>query len=314
MKLFIHYEDHASKELHKTSKITLPKKWLSGHCTALLELFVKTYNGKFAENQLDIALLHLENEKGEALANECVVSEFVAPAADVYVRHGPPPGVKAVTAARVGGTVAAPVSPVAQIGAAAGLKTPDPQSAGGGGGLLQCKRFGCQKKFDPSTNHETACSYHRLPPVFHETAKFWACCPDQKCYSWDSFMQVHGCSVGPHTHLKPDQPSVLGGCDVRSGNDGSHEAQEKLKSIEEYNAERRHQGGGAGEAIAQMYQLRQVMEKAGIPGALFDRAKEAVSGKQNGDPMATSAALVARISQCLEAIADAEGMAEGSAP
>ena len=94
---------------------------------------------------------------------------------------------------------------------------------------------------------------------------------------------------------------------MESGNDGSHEAQEKLKSIEEYNAERRHQAGGlggAGEAIAQMYHLRQILEKAGISGALFDRAKEAISAKQNGDHIATSAALVTQISQCLEAIAD----------
>jgi hypothetical protein len=82
--------------------------------------------------------------------------------------------------------------------------------------------------------------------------------------------------------------------------------QEKLKSIEEYNAERRQQAGGpggAGEAIAKMYQLRQVMDKAGIPGELFDRAKEAVSAKQNGDHVATAEALTARISECLNAMA-----------
>lgn len=120
-------------------------------------------------------------------------------------------------------------------------------------------------------------------------------------------MEVKGCMVGEHTHLKPDQPSVLGGCDVRSGNDGSHDVQEKLKSIEDYNAERRQQAGGAagaGDAIAKMYQLRQVMDKAGISGELFDRAKEAMSAKHGGDHVATAEALAARLSECLDAVAN----------
>ena len=41
-------------------------------------------------------------------------------------------------------------------------------------------------------------SYHKLPPVFHETAKFWACCPDKKCYDWDSFMGVKVSSLALH--------------------------------------------------------------------------------------------------------------------
>lgn len=98
--------------------------------------------------------------------------------------------------------------------------------------------------------------------------------------------------TGPHSDVKPDQPSVLGGADVRvrvllpassrcelrpsplfprawlaaqAGNDGS-QPQEKLKSIDEFNAERRLQAsapGNAGEAIAKMYQLRQVIPCSG---------------------------------------------------
>lgn len=187
----------------------------------------------------------------------------------------------------------------------------------------QCKRFGCQLKYDPNNNPEGSCCYHRLPPVFHETAKFWACCPEKKCYSWDSFMKVKGCMTGRHTDEKPDQPSVLGGCDVRvrgmhvssagerriardsahaishakprlqchaslqAGNDGS-ESQQKLKSIEEYNAERQQQGGGAAGAIARMYQLRQALDKAGVPGELFDSAKDNLMKKLNDDHEAVS--------------------------
>ena len=121
-------------------------------------------------------------------------------------------------------------------------------------------------------------------------------------------MQVQGCCVAEHTNVKPEQPSVLGGCDVRSGNDGSHEAQEKLKSIEEYNAEHRSKagGGGAGEAIAKLYQLRQAMEKAGISGELFDRAKEVISAKQNGDHSGIASEMVSQLCNCLENVANSK--------
>jgi hypothetical protein len=53
-----------------------------------------------------------------------------------------------------------------------------------------------------------------------------------------------------------------------------------------------------------MYQLRQVMDKAGISGELFDRAKEAMSAKHGGDHVATAEALAARLSECLDAVAN----------
>ena len=170
---------------------------------------------------------------------------------------------------------------------------------------MLCKRFGCQKKYDPTANHSEACSYHKLPPVFHETVKFWACCPEKKCYSWDAFMGVKGCELGEHTNAKPDQPSVLGGVDVRSGNDGSDAASaERLKTIEEYNAERKQPGGDAGSAIAKMYALRQAMDKAGIPGPLFDAAKDRASERLGGDHVAVAAEMASRITALLGAMRD----------
>mmetsp|Transcript_38989 Transcript_38989/g.87197 ORF Transcript_38989/g.87197 Transcript_38989/m.87197 type:complete len:120 (+) Transcript_38989:798-1157(+) len=117
-------------------------------------------------------------------------------------------------------------------------------------------------------------------------------------------MQVTGCSSGPHSNTKPEQPDVLGGCDVRSGNDGSTEAQERLKTVAEFNEERRlMQGGGAGDAISKMYQLRQAMDKSGVSGEVFDRAKEAVSAKLAGDHVAVNAELARRLEALLKAIA-----------
>jgi hypothetical protein len=239
MKVFIHYEDNKNEELHKTSKITLPVKWIDGPMQAVLDLFVKTYNGKFPSNPL--SEVHLEDDHGEAFANECIVSDYIESSSDIYVKHGPAPSLANVTAMKVKGSGAKSPDAVPSNKAAE-----DKAVAASTDGLILCRRFGCQKKFDVKLNHSSACCYHRLPPVFHETVKFWACCPDKKAYSWDAFMEIQGCMSGEHTNEKPDQPSVLGGCDVRSGNDGSESAQqEKLKSIEEYNNERRQQQQGS---------------------------------------------------------------------
>ena len=53
-----------------------------------------------------------------------------------------------------------------------------------------------------------------------------------------------------------------------------------------------------------MYQLRQVMDKAGISGELVDRAKEAMSAKHGGDHVATAEALAARLAEWLDAVAN----------
>jgi hypothetical protein len=292
MKLFIHYEDTPESSRHKTSKISLPEKWLAGPLTPVIDLFVTSYNIKFPDSPLELDQLHLETGKGDALSNDCIVSQFLADSADVYIKHGPAPTLAATTAPRIGVRSVAPAT-----------EKPAP-SAPVDGSQIACRRFGCQKKYDPAHNHETACSFHRLPPVFHETVKFWSCCPEKKCYSWDSFLEVKGCQLGAHTNDKPSG-GVLGGCDVRSGNDGS-EVQTRLKSIDEYNAERKQHsspgGAAAGESISKMYALRQALDKAGVPGGLFDMAKEKISARLGGDHVAIQAEISARIAACLSAM------------
>jgi len=295
MKVFLHYEDNEDKDLHKTSKITLPKTWLTGECRAVLKLFVDSYNKKFEANPLDFDAVHLAFDHGGTVANECVVNEFIRPGSDVYIKHGPAPSVESMTASPVATAASPPTPPPTAAPASSAAAAPEP------GKLVMCKRFGCQTKYDIANNPEGSCRYHRLPPVFHETVKFWACCPDKKRYSWDSFMQVQGCMTGRHTDVKPDQPSVLGGSDVRAGNDGS-QSREKLKSIDEFNAERRMQAsapGNAGEAIAKMYQLRQALEKGGVDGGIFDAAKEATMKRHGGNHVAVLQEINDRISETL---------------
>ena len=46
-----------------------------------------------------------------------------------------------------------------------------------GDGMLSCRNAGCQAKFRESENTDTSCTHHSGPPVFHETYKWWSCCP-----------------------------------------------------------------------------------------------------------------------------------------
>lgn len=72
----------------------------------------------------------------------------------------------------------------------------------------KCQRKGCQKTFNLSENivlnGETAelaaypCCYHSGQAIFHDAIKFWSCCPDKKCYDFESFLEVPGCSHGLH--------------------------------------------------------------------------------------------------------------------
>lgn len=82
---------------------------------------------------------------------------------------------------------------------------------------VRCKNYGCNKFFDPTKPECTTCVRHKSPPVFHETAKYWACCQDKKAYDWEEFMKIPGCDRGHCSTVKPDK-SFLGGTDLRAEN------------------------------------------------------------------------------------------------
>jgi hypothetical protein len=62
----------------------------------------------------------------------------------------------------------------------------------------RCQRKGCQKQFHIADNTPTSCIFHNGQPIFHDAVKYWSCCPDKKCYDFDEFMAVKGCSVANH--------------------------------------------------------------------------------------------------------------------
>jgi hypothetical protein len=176
MKVFLNYEDNENKDYHKSLKITLPKSWKKGPASNLLDQFVESYNAKFQDtNPLQASELHLgmreQQEKAYGsmevaetkmvpMCNDDVVIDTIPDRSDVYICHGP-------------GRTKAEVEAKAK---AAEMENEKIRM-----NTVACTRFGCQKRF-PKGGPYPDCTHHKLPPVFHETAKFWSCCPDKKAY------------------------------------------------------------------------------------------------------------------------------------
>lgn len=153
------------REAYK-AKITIPDGWLAGPCEKLLAFFVQTYNKKFSGKELVEAEMRLRVGDVE-LPVAGTVSQFVQEHNDIYVEHR----VKVVT------TTAAPE------------------------GSVVCGNFGCGQRYMPDDNHDTACHYHAKGPVFHDTHKYWGCCPDQKALDWEDFEAIPKCMVGHHAQV-----------------------------------------------------------------------------------------------------------------
>lgn len=156
------------REAYK-AKITLPDGWMSGPCEKLRSFFTSTYNKKFADKALveDDLTLHVGPV---ALPMDGIVSNFVSEYNDILVRHKPP---------------------VSEVAAA-------PE------GSLVCGNFGCGKRFLPDENNDGACEHHAKGPVFHDTFKYWGCCPDQRALDWEEFEKIPKCSKG--AHVVSDRP------------------------------------------------------------------------------------------------------------
>merc|ERR1712187_310273 len=122
--------------------------------------------------------------------------------------------------------------------------------------LIQCTHFGCNKRFKKGGPYPE-CSYHKAPPVFHETAKFWSCCPDKKAYDWDEFQAIPGCQSGVCSEKEnKNEEAFLGGCDVREATNG-----EELKTVEGFNKSK--------ESIKA---LRHVLSGIGVEKEVFNQA------------------------------------------
>mmetsp|Transcript_21762 Transcript_21762/g.45928 ORF Transcript_21762/g.45928 Transcript_21762/m.45928 type:complete len:304 (+) Transcript_21762:60-971(+) len=268
MKVFLNYEDNENKDFHKALKITLPKSWKTGPVSKLLDQFVESYNAKFKEtNPLQASELHLgireQQEKSygsmgtaetemNPLCNDAVVIETIPDRSDVYICHGP-----GRTKAEVEAEAKAEEEELKELRK----------------NTVTCTHFGCQNRF-PKGGPYPICTYHKLPPVFHETAKYWACCPNKKAYDWDDFQKIPGCMTGRCSEVKDDGKLFLGGSDLRE-----QAKVEKLKSIDDFN---KAQSAGGAEAAPVLERLRNVMFEMGIDKELFDQVVDGMKKDCSG--------------------------------
>jgi len=239
MKVTISYEDNDKKNLHKTLKITLPKSWVNGPTSKLLNQFVESYNASPLghENTLlkEEMYLSLSNNGGPPLPSDGIVIKVISDRENIYILHG-----KSQTSAEI-----IAVERKAKEDKQLLMKS-----------LVQCTHFGCNKRFKKGGPYPE-CSYHKAPPVFHETAKFWSCCPDKKAYDWDEFQAISGCQSGVCSEKEnKNEKTFLGGCDVREAANGG----EELKTVEGFNK--------AKEAIKK---LRVVLNDIGVETEFFDQ-------------------------------------------
>lgn len=90
-------------------------------------------------------------------------------------------------------------NPEASTAAAAAVKTMSTRkSTRRDDGTAKCQNKGCQQVFTVADNNATSCTHHKGQPVFHDAVKLWSCCPHKKCYDFDEFMAVAGCTQGYH--------------------------------------------------------------------------------------------------------------------
>lgn len=267
MKVFLHYEESQDTNLHKTLKITLPKSWKNGPTSKLLNQFVESYNAseQGSKSPLDASTLHLSTRRIDSskeetittpLPSDAITIDVIEDREDVYISHGPSETLEDIELKK---------------------KQEKERKQAELANTVACVHFGCKNRF-PRGGPYPDCSYHSGPPVFHETAKFWSCCPNKKAYDWEEFQKIEGCQKGICTEVRDDsatgQKQFLGGCDLR---EAAGETQ-KLKSIDDFNSA---QANGS-DAAPVLDRLKSVFKEIGIENELFDQVVDGIKKKVGG--------------------------------
>lgn len=201
-------------------------------------------------DQLHLALRETDGDKSSlvSLPSDAVVIEKIPDRADVYIMHGAAKSVADIQQEEA----------EAKAAHAQQLKN-----------TVACTHFGCQNRF-PRGGPYPECRYHKSPPVFHETAKFWSCCPQKKAYDWETFQEIPGCVTGTCTEVKDDTQKVfLGGQDLREQAGESV----KLKSIDDFN---KAQAAGGSDAAPVLERLQKVLAELGVEKELFEQVVEGI--------------------------------------
>lgn len=267
MKITLRYEEHEDKAYHMTLRLTLPKKYISGPTKDVVKLFVDHYNKKNSEhNPLEVESLHLKLVGGNHLDREARVDDFVAPGDECYilggeVLAGPAPPAKRAAVSTASSTTTSSTATVPSVTAAPAAKKAEK-------GKVRCKQFGCQRKFYDPDGPPQECVHHKSPPIFHETAKWWSCCPDRKAYDWDEFVQIPGCETGfcSSEPAGQDGKRFLGGADLRGDN-------APVRLDENAPKDPRHK----------LDDLRRGLVAIGVDGALFEKVWGKLAAESGGD-------------------------------
>lgn len=227
MKVTLKYEEGDEKELHMTLRLTLPQKYVNGPTRQVVSLFVDHYNKKHPADKLTAEEFHIKIVGGNHLEGSAKVCDTMANGDECFLlpegsrgANPPKPDASETTAGYPVATApaSAPSAPSAAPREDPKAK-PEKKLVKDERGRVRCKNFGCQQMFDPD-GPEQACTHHKAAPIFHETAKWWSCCPDRKAYDWDEFMRIPGCQKSVCT-VTPDGQGprrAMGGCDVRGQN------------------------------------------------------------------------------------------------
>jgi len=219
MKITLKYEETEVQDRQMTLRLTLPQKYVNGPTKDVVKLFVDHYNKKHTDSPLDMVALHLKIVGGNHLDSEERVRDTLKSGDECYLMDSsapqPPKRVATGSLAAASGGGYASSSPAPPAPAAAKPSKPAKEADG----RPRCKRFGCNRYYDEGT--EQQCQFHKSPPIFHETAKWWSCCPDKKAYDWEEFMSIPGCQNGICSATPEGmqgQKKFLGGSDLRGDN------------------------------------------------------------------------------------------------
>lgn len=234
IKVYLHHEPtDAARGPAKTTKLTVPKKWVAERTVAdVIELFTDNYNKVNPDFAIVKDSVHLTDNSQEQIYSDAVVGTVLQDRYDYYIRDGvhvkPAVTVKATTEA-------------------------DSESVF----KLRCKNFGCNKFYTEEENSDTACRHHVAPPIFHDRVKGWTCCKEKKAYDWEEFQAIEGCTVGPHSTVATgqkifaDSPTVAACNEAESRNPGQQSAP-VLKSIDDYNKQNPDATSAASSAVKTM--------------------------------------------------------------
>lgn len=237
MKVTLKYEEGDDKSLHMTLKLTLPQKYVNGPTKEVIKLFVDHYNKKNSEKPLDVETFHLKVAGGNHLGRDALVKDAMAHGNECFIL---------------------PEGAIARSEVPAPAQATGEKKAPRADGKLRCKRFGCQKYYDPE-GPEQKCVHHKSPPIFHETAKWWSCCPDKKAYDFEDFMAVPGCQTAfcSNDPAGQNQKRFLGGQDLRDLRDNC--------------APVRLDADAPPDPRQKLNELRSGLVAVGVSGELFDK-------------------------------------------